>query len=120
MSSTETSEVPIILVVDDEVAVRRSLGRLLSRQGFTVVEAGTMEDAVAATKEHSIHVALVDSPMSGTEGTESIQRIHKSTPSTEIVALTAMGSTDSAFHVMRAGACDYFEKPISDWHRFSK
>ena len=118
MSSTETSEVPIILVVDDEVAVRRSLGRLLSRQGFTVVEAGTMEDAIAATKEHSIHVALVDSPMSGTQGTESIQQIHKSTPSTEIVALTAMGSTDSAFHVMRAGACDYFEKPISDWHRF--
>ena len=118
MPAAEPTEVPTILVVDDEVAVRRSLGRLLSRQGFTVIEAGTMEDALSATKEHSIHVALVDSPMAGTEGTESIQSIHKATPSTEIVALTAMGSTDSAFHVMRAGACDYFEKPISDWHRF--
>ena len=29
-----------------------------------------------------------------------------------------MGSSESAFHVMRAGSCDYYEKPISDWHRF--
>ncbi len=118
MSKTEPEDVPVILVVDDEVAVRRSLGRLLSRQGFTVIEAGSMDDALAATKEHSIHVALVDCPMAGTEGSESVQTIHKASPNTEIVALTAMGSSESAFHVMRAGACDYFEKPISDWHRF--
>ena len=118
MSEPEPAEVPIILIVDDEVAVRRSLGRLLSRQGFTVIEAGTMDEAVDATKEHNIHVALVDCPMANTEGSESVQIIHKATPSTEIVALTAMGSSESAFHVMRAGACDYFEKPISDWHRF--
>ena len=118
MSKTEPEDVPVILVVDDEVAVRRSLGRLLSRQGFTVIEAGTMDDALVATADQSIHVALVDCPMAGTEGSESVQMIHKASPNTEIVALTAMGSSESAFHVMRAGACDYFEKPISDWHRF--
>jgi DNA-binding NtrC family response regulator len=118
MPESETTDTPTLLVVDDEVAVRRSLGRLLSRQGFQVVEAGTVEDAVAATSQHDIHVALVDCPLKGTEGTEAIQAVHEASSTTEIVALTAMGSSESAFHVMRSGACDYYEKPISDWHRF--
>ena len=117
MSKTEPEDVPVILVVDDEVAVRRSLGRLLSRQGFTVIEAGSMDDALAATKEHSIHVALVDCPMAGTEGSESVQTIHKASPNTEIVALTAMGSSESAFHDAR-WRMRLFRKTISDWHRF--
>jgi DNA-binding NtrC family response regulator len=118
MPDSEKTDTPTLLVVDDEVAVRRSLGRLLSRQGFHVVEAGTLEDALAATAEHAVHVALVDCPLKGTEGTEAIQAIHSASATTEIVALTAMGSSESAFHVMRSGACDYYEKPISDWHRF--
>jgi len=118
LSDSETAEVPTILVVDDEVAVRRSLGRLLSRQGFNVLEASSLDEALGAAESNDIHVALVDCPLANTEGTESIQAVHKAAPNTEIVALTAMGSSESAFHVMRAGACDYFEKPISDWHRF--
>ena len=43
MPDSEKTDTPTLLVVDDEVAVRRSLGRLLSRQGFHVVEAGTLE-----------------------------------------------------------------------------
>jgi two-component system response regulator AtoC len=118
LSEPETSEPPVLLVVDDEVAVRRSLGRLLSRQGFTVIEAGTLEEALSAVKQHDVHVALVDCPLKGTEGTEAIQQLAEASPVTEIIALTEMGSSESAFHVMRAGACDYYEKPISDWHRF--
>ena len=66
MADAETTDAPILLVVDDEVAVRRSLGRLLSRQGFTVIEAGTIEDAIRATAEHEIDVALIDCPLKGT------------------------------------------------------
>jgi DNA-binding NtrC family response regulator len=118
LSESETTEAPTLLVVDDEVAVRRSLGRLLSRQGFTVIEASTLDEALAAADQHDIHVALVDCPLKGTEGTEAIQKLAEASPITEIIALTEMGSSESAFHVMRAGACDYYEKPISDWHRF--
>ncbi|MEC9390609.1 MAG: sigma-54 dependent transcriptional regulator [Myxococcota bacterium] len=118
MPESEKPDAPTLLVVDDEVAVRRSLGRLLSRQGFAVIEAGTLDDALAATAEHDVHVALVDCPLKGTEGTAAVQAIHAASNTTEIVALTAMGSSETSFHVMRSGACDYYEKPISDWHRF--
>jgi DNA-binding NtrC family response regulator len=118
MPESEKPDAPTLLVVDDEVAVRRSLGRLLSRQGFSVIEAGTLDDALAATAEHDVHVALVDCPLKGTEGTAAVQAIHSASNTTEIVALTAMGSSETSFHVMRSGACDYYEKPISDWHRF--
>jgi len=118
LSEPETTEPPTLLVVDDEVAVRRSLGRLLSRQGFTVIEASTLDEALTAADQHDIHVALVDCPLKGTEGTEAVQQLSEASPVTEIIALTEMGSSESAFHVMRAGSCDYYEKPISDWHRF--
>jgi len=118
LSEQDTPDAPTLLVVDDEVAVRRSLGRLLSRQGFEVVEASNLEDALTATSQHNIDLALVDCPLAGSDGTAPIQQIHEASPNTEIIALTAMGSSESSFHVMRAGACDYYEKPISDWHRF--
>jgi DNA-binding NtrC family response regulator len=118
MSEQVTTDTPTLLVVDDEVAVRRSLGRLLSRQGFSVIEAGNLDDALTAAKQEEVHLALVDCPLSGCEGTEPIQKILSVSPNTEIVALTEMGSAESSFHVMRAGASDFYEKPISDWHRF--
>ena len=118
MPDQVTKDAPTLLVVDDEVAVRRSLGRLLSRQGFTVIEAGTLDDAISAVEQDAIHLALVDCPLAGCEGTEPIQKILEASPTTEIVALTEMGSNESSFHVMRAGASDFYEKPISDWHRF--
>ena len=118
MPDAETNDGPTLLVVDDEVAVRRSLGRLLSRQGFSVHEASTLPDALALLEQHRVDLALVDCPLGREEGTVPIQRIHEASPKTEIVALTEMGSSESSFHVMRAGACDYYEKPISDWHRF--
>ena len=118
MSEQVTKDTPTLLVVDDEVAVRRSLGRLLSRQGFSVIEAGNLADALTAAKQEEVHLALVDCPLSGCEGTEPIQKILSVSPNTEIVALTEMGSAESSFHVMRAGASDFYEKPISDWHRF--
>lgn len=118
MNDITPGDAPTLLVVDDEVAVRRSLARLLSRQGFTVIEASTIDDAIEAVSSQEVNVALVDCTLPGTEGSESIGMVHEAAPNTEIVALTAMGSSETAFHVMRAGACDYFEKPISDWHRF--
>jgi DNA-binding NtrC family response regulator len=118
LSEPSQKESPTLLVVDDEVAVRRSLGRLLSRQGFSVIEVGTIEDARLALSQNDIDLALVDCPLAGTEGTDSIRMVHEASPNTEIIALTAMGSSASSFHVMRAGATDYTEKPISDWHRF--
>jgi len=118
MPDQVTKDTPTLLVVDDEVAVRRSLGRLLSRQGFSVIEAGTLEEALTAVSQDEVHLALVDCPLSGSEGTEPIQKILAASPTTEIVALTEMGSNENSFHVMRAGASDFYEKPISDWHRF--
>ena len=73
---------------------------------------------MALLDQHDVDLALVDCPLGKEEGTVPIQRIHEASPSTEIVALTEMGANESTFHVMRSGACDYYEKPISDWHRF--
>ncbi len=116
--SEATAQTLTMLVVDDETPVRRSLARLLSRQGFEVVEAASAEEGLSAVQAHDVAVALVDVNLPGSDGGATIRRLHQATPQTEIVALTAMGSSEVSFNVIRAGACDYFEKPITDWHRF--
>jgi DNA-binding NtrC family response regulator len=117
-SSNRSGEPLTLLVLDDEVAVRRSLARLLARQGFEVVEAPSVAEAIDGIEKHDVAVALVDVSLPGSDGGETIRRLHTASPTTEIVALTPMGASESAFNVIRAGACDYFEKPITDWHRF--
>jgi DNA-binding NtrC family response regulator len=107
-----------MLVVDDETAVRRSLARLLSRQGFEVLEAASAEEGLDTIQKHDVAIALIDVNLPGSDGGATIRRLHQASPQTEIVALTAMGDSEVSFNVMRAGACDYFEKPITDWHRF--
>jgi DNA-binding NtrC family response regulator len=116
--SEATEAALTMLVVDNEAPVRRSLARLLSRQGFEVIEASSAEEGLDAVQAHNVAVALVDVTLPGSDGGATIRRLHQASPKTEIVALTAMGNSEISFNVMRAGACDYFEKPITDWHRF--
>jgi DNA-binding NtrC family response regulator len=116
--SPRTNTPLTLLVLDGEVAVRRSLARLLARQGFEIIEAASVAEALDGVEQHDVAVALVDVGLAGVDGGDTIRRLHGTSPKTEIVALTPMGASEASFNVMRAGACDYFEKPIADWHRF--
>jgi DNA-binding NtrC family response regulator len=110
--------IPTLLVVDEEVAVRRSLNRVLSRQGYNVVDTGSADEGLAIAQRHAVDLALVDVNIEDMPGTELIRQMRAACPQTEVIAITRHGAADLAFNVLREGACDYFEKPISDWQRF--
>ena len=59
---------PNILIIDDEPAIRRALSRLLTARGFTVVEAGSAAEGVAAAMTGTIDVVLCDVVMPGGSG----------------------------------------------------
>ncbi len=112
------ARVPTILIIDDEVNIRKALGRQLSRQGYQVLESGSGEEGLAIVKEQDVDLALVDLRMPGLSGQEVLTEMQANHPRVVCILITAHGSAQAAFLALNAGAYDYFEKPIMDQQRF--
>jgi CheY-like chemotaxis protein len=71
-----------ILLVDDEVAVRRAVGRLLRTAGFAVVQAGSPEEAVEVARKHGTRLGLVltDVEMPTMSGMDLVDKLRGSIP----------------------------------------
>ena len=106
-----------LLLVDDSPEIRLVYPRILQRQGYTVLTAETAERGLALFDDHRIDVALVDLVLPRMSGEELIAEIRERSPTTEMVAITAYTEAQAAFGALRAGARDYFSKPIEDWDR---
>src|SRR5262245_16564469 len=103
-----------VLIVDDEVSIRRSLARLLTQTGFSV---DTAEDGAAALdllKTRNIDVVLVDLMMPNMSGMEVLSQVKQVYPDVEVIMMTAFGDVDTAVRAVRAGAYDFLAKPFSN------
>ena len=58
-SSDESAEGPLVLVIDDEEAVRSVIGRLLSRQGYRVLLAASGGEGIELFEAHATEIKLV-------------------------------------------------------------
>ncbi len=101
-----------ILVVDDELSIRISLGDLLRRDGHQVEAADCAESALDSLKTQSFDLMIVDIKMPGMSGLEMLERIKEDDPDTPVVMMTAYGSINSAVQAMKLGAVDYVIKPF--------
>ncbi len=107
--STEQS---IILVVDDEVSIRRVLCMTLSNLGFRTVEAARGEEAVSLVRTAKFHAVLLDVNMPGIGGIEACKQIRIASPRLPIIMLTIRDSEDDKVEALDAGADDYVAKPF--------
>ncbi len=101
-----------ILIADDEEAARRSLGQILTEDGFEVALAANGEEALRAIAEQSPDILLTDLRMPGMDGHELLTRVRQSCPDLTVVIMTAHGTIRSAVQALREGAEDYLTKPI--------
>jgi DNA-binding response OmpR family regulator len=102
-----------ILVVDDENVARQSLTDILKLEGYNVASASNGQAAIEYIRTHPIDLMIVDLRMPGMDGLEVIQVINQASPDTEVVLLTAHGSTDSAIQALRLRVHDYLTKPAA-------
>ncbi len=104
-----------ILIVDDDPVVRRSLGMLLKRAGYTPDEAATPEEALAKVRACDYSLILMDMNYSrtttGEEGLELLRKTRIFQPDTPVVLITAWGSIELAVEGIRSGAFDFITKP---------
>jgi len=102
---------PSILIVDDDATLRERLVRAFRKRGFDVRSAGTCDEALAAAREDSPEMAVVDLRMPGRSGLELIRDLKAIDDGTRIVVLTGYGSIATTIEAMKLGAVYYLPKP---------
>ena len=104
-----------ILIVDDEEGIRHGLENLFRREGFTVRAAAGYDSAVSAAAKFPIDVAIVDIRLRGGQsGIDLLKELKGLEPDVVVIVITGFGSIDTAVASLKAGAADYFLKPIDN------
>lgn len=101
-----------ILVVADEVNIRRVLAVCLESRGHKVAAVGRIPDAVAEAGRQAFDLAFVDLRLGTDSGLDLIPRLLAESPWLKIVVITAFASIETAVEAMRRGAVDYIPKPF--------
>jgi two-component system, OmpR family, KDP operon response regulator KdpE len=109
----------IILVGDDEVAMRQVLNAQLSARGHSVYEAGTGADVLRTVSELEPDVILLDLGLPDIDGIEVTQRLRRSTQ-TPIIILSARAADFDKIAALDAGADDYLTKPYQPNELFER
>jgi len=101
-----------LLIVDDELSVRDSLGKWFREEGYEVGTAENANEALTRLAEHPWDAALVDIKMHGTDGIELQRRIHELNPELMVIIMTGYASVETAVAALKNGAYDYVTKPL--------
>lgn len=106
----------MILIVDDDMAIRRSVALLLSRKGHNVAEASSPDEASAMLRDTPFELMIMDmnysiSATGGEEGIHLLRRAGILRPEMPVILITAWGSIELAVEGMRHGAFDFITKP---------
>lgn len=103
---------PLILAVDDDIAILRLLERVLTLEGFRVIIAPDAESALSLFAEHRPDLAILDIMMPGTDGFAVLDKLRKLS-NIPIIMLTAKGEVTSLHRALVTGADDYIRKPFN-------
>jgi len=101
-----------LLIVDDELSVRDSLGKWFREEGYDVTAVENAADALTRLAEQRWDAALVDIKMHGTDGIELQRRMHEVDPELIVIIMTGYASVETAVAALKNGAYDYVTKPL--------
>ena len=101
-----------LLIVDDELSVRDSLGKWFREENYEVGTAESASDALTRMAENKWDVALLDIKMRGTDGMELQRRLHEMDPDLIVIMMTGYASVETAVAALKNGAYDYVSKPL--------
>ena len=100
-----------VLIVDDELDIRLSMGGLLEDEGFAVRTAESGQQALDMIAESVPDIVLLDIWMEGMDGLETLSRIKRKHSSLPVVMISGHGTVETAVQATQKGAYDFIEKP---------
>jgi two-component system response regulator AtoC len=104
---------PKILLAEDDEIMRISIYDSLRKHGWQVDEASDGLKAMALFEKQQYHLIISDIRMPGLDGLTLLQNVHRQSPDTDVIIMTAYGSVDDAIGCLRQGATDYILKPFN-------
>ncbi|HEV2812681.1 MAG TPA: response regulator transcription factor [Solirubrobacteraceae bacterium] len=104
---------PVVLLVDDDAAIRRSVAEGLELEGFEVVAASGGRAALAALESVAPAVVVLDLAMPDLDGLEVLQRLRDGGHDVPVCILSARDEVDDRVKGLEAGADDYVVKPFA-------
>lgn len=105
------SDLPQVLVIDDELGPRESL-RMLLKPHYQVHTADCVEAGIKLLKEKHPDAVITDIRMPGASGIDGLRRIREIDPHVAVIMLTGFGALETAQEALRLGANDYISKPF--------
>jgi two-component system response regulator RegA len=101
-----------LLIVEDDEAFARTLGRSFERRGYTVRLATNLTQVNEMLPAQTPGYAVVDLKLNGeASGLACVQALHAHNPQMLIVVLTGFASIATAVEAIKLGACHYLAKP---------
>jgi len=100
-----------ILIIDDEKSIRKTLGEILSYEGYKIDEAVDGEEGFRKFKEKAYDVVLCDIKMPKLDGIEFLDKCREMNADVPVIMISGHGTIDTAVEAVKKGAFDYIAKP---------
>ena len=114
MSDTKNKR-SCVLLVDDEEVIRDSVGDILRENGFDVIAASGVDEAISIIKNRSVFNAIIsDIKMPKKDGIELLKSCKEILPDTPVILLTGYADLKTAQKAVTFGAYDYINKPVDE------
>ncbi len=108
------SNVPHILVVDDELGMRELLNLMLKREGYEVSCAENGRKALSMLEKTDYNLLLCDIKIGDMSGLDVLRAAKKRNPNTVVIMISAYATAETAVEAMNDGAYDYVPKPFDN------
>jgi two-component system response regulator AtoC len=100
-----------VLVVDDELLIRKSLSKVLRARGYAVETASSGSEGLEKAAAGRPQVMILDMRLPDTDGLSVLRQVRQVDPLLQVIVITAFGDVTSAVEAMKLGACDFLRKP---------
>ena len=107
------NESPVVVLLDDDPGVRRSLSLALSLAGYQVEAYATAEDLLTGLDPSQPGCLVLDLRMPGMDGLEVQQALSDRGCSLPVIFMSAFGDIPTTVRALKAGAVDFLEKPFT-------
>src|SRR6185312_33040 len=99
-----------ILIIDDEEKLRGLLAKIVSLEGFKVIETANAKAGLKKLEEEEFNVVICDVKLPDANGIDLTKKIKEISPATEVIMLTAFGTIQDGVKAIKNGAFDYITK----------